>query len=108
MIAMARIIYREANGTEHVREVAEGTSVMRGALATGVPGIQAECGGAAACATCQVRVDPDWFYRLPAPQDLESSMLDEEDLEARVRLSCQIVVTPELEGMIVEVLATRP
>jgi ferredoxin, 2Fe-2S len=107
MIAMVKIIYREASGTEHVRDVADGTSVMRGALEMDVPGMQAECGGAAACATCQVRVDPDWFHRLPQPQHLESSMLDEEDLEGRVRLSCQIFVTPELEGMVVEVLATR-
>lgn len=104
---MARIIYREADGTEHVRDVADGNSVMRGALETDVPGIQAECGGAAACATCQVRVDPDWVYRLPEPQDLESSMLDEEDLASRVRLSCQIFVTPDLDGLIVEVPASQ-
>lgn len=100
---MPTIIYREADGTDHVREVEEGLSVMRGALDTGVPGIQAECGGAAACATCQVRVDPVWLDRVPEPQDLESSMLDEEDLADRIRLSCQIAVTPELDGLIVEI-----
>lgn len=100
---MAKIIYREANGADHVREVEDGISVMRGALDTDVPGIKAECGGAAACATCQVKVDPDWIDRLAPPQELESSMLDEEDLAARIRLSCQIFVTPELEGLIVEI-----
>lgn len=104
---MAKIIYRESNGIDHVHEVAEGTSVMRGALENDVPGIQAECGGAAACATCQVRVDPAWVDRIPQPEDLESSMLDDEDLAARVRLSCQIFVTPELDGLVVEVPTTQ-
>ncbi len=104
---MPKIIYREADGTEYVREVESGISVMRGALDTGVPGIQAECGGAAACATCQVKVDPDWLDRVPEPRDLESSMLDEEDLAARIRLSCQIVVTPELDGLLVEIPAKQ-
>lgn len=100
---MPKIIYREAGGEEFVREVDVGISVMRGALDTGVPGIQAECGGAAACATCQVKIDPQWLDRVPAPQDLESSMLDEEDLAARIRLSCQIFVTQELEGLVVDI-----
>ena len=100
---MPKIIYREADGTQYVREVEMGLSVMRGALDTGVPGIHAECGGAAACATCQVKVDPAWLDRVPEPQDLESSMLDEEDLADRIRLSCQIPVTAELDGLVVEI-----
>jgi 2Fe-2S ferredoxin len=103
---MARIIYRDADGTDHARDVPEGLSVMRGAVENDVPGIKAECGGAAACATCQVRVDAAWVDRLPAPEDLESSMLDEEDLTGRLRLSCQIFVTADLDGLIVEIPAT--
>jgi 2Fe-2S ferredoxin len=104
---MPKVVYREASGAEHVREVDHGVSVMRGALDSGVPGILAECGGAAACATCQVRVDPAWLDRVPKPKDLEASMLDEEDLAARMRLSCQILMTPELDGLTVEIPSTQ-
>ena len=99
---MTRIVYREANGTEHVRDVMDGLSVMRAAVETDVPGIIAECGGSAACATCQVRVTDEWAGRLPERQTLESSMLDDEDIAANLRLSCQIFVTPELDGLVVD------
>ena len=98
---MTKITYREANGTDYVRDVADGLSVMRGALDGGVPHVKAECGGSAACATCQVRLDETWAAIVPPAEDLEISMLDEEDVAARVRLSCQITVTPELDGLIV-------
>jgi 2Fe-2S ferredoxin len=100
---MPNVIYRGADGTDHVRNVDLGISVMRGALDTDVPGIAAECGGAAACATCQVTLDQAWVGRVPDPADLESSMLDEEDLAANLRLSCQIFMTPELDGLIVHI-----
>lgn len=99
---MTKITFRELNGTEHVREVEDGMSVMRAGIETDVPSIKAECGGAAACATCQVRITPEWMDRVPAAEDLELSMLDEEDVEARIRLSCQINVTPELDGLVVD------
>jgi 2Fe-2S ferredoxin len=98
---MPTITYRAASGDEYVRDVEAGISVMRGAIDTGVPRIKAECGGAAACATCQVTIDPAWVDRVPPAQDLESSMLDDEDVAARIRLSCQIEVTPELDGLVV-------
>lgn len=104
---MPNVIYRQADGTDHVRAVDLGISVMRGALETDVPGIAAECGGAAACATCQVMVDQAWVGRVPEPVDLESSMLDDEDLTANLRLSCQIFVTPELDGLIVHIPAKQ-
>lgn len=100
---MAKIIYREHDGTDHIREVDDGLSVMEGAVNTDVPGIIAECGGAAACATCQIVLDEAWIGRVPDPADLESSMLDEEDLAANLRLSCQISVTPALDGLIVHI-----
>lgn len=104
---MVKIIYRESDGTEHLRDVEEGISLMRGALDTGVPGIAAECGGSAACATCQVKLDPDWVDRVPEAEYLESSMLDEEDEAANVRLSCQITATPELSGLVVHIPSSQ-
>ncbi len=100
---MAKIIYRTADGFDHVRDVAIDTSVMRGAVDTGVPGINAECGGSAACATCQVQLDDAWVARVPPARDLEDSMLDEEDQARNIRLSCQIIVTPELDGLLVHI-----
>lgn len=98
---MTKIIYREADGTDHVRDVADGLSVMRAAVETDVPQIKAECGGSAACATCQVRLPEEWVDIVPPAEDLETSMLDEEDVAANMRLSCQITVTPELDGLVV-------
>jgi 2Fe-2S ferredoxin len=100
---MPKIIYREHDGTEHALEVESGLSVMEGALNAGVPGILAECGGSAACATCQIMVDEDWVGRVPPPAVLEESMLDEEDIAINLRLSCQIAVTPEVDGLIVHI-----
>jgi 2Fe-2S ferredoxin len=98
---MTKITFIARDGTEYVREASEGTSLMRVGVDTDVPNIKAECGGAAACATCQVRLDAAWVDKVPAPEDLETSMLDEEDLVANVRLSCQIEVKPELDGLVV-------
>ena len=104
---MTRIIYRADDGTSFERDVEDGMSVMRAALETDVPGIAAECGGSAACATCQVILDADWVAKVPAAEDLESSMLDEEDEAAHIRLSCQIAVAPELDGLIVHIPASQ-
>jgi 2Fe-2S ferredoxin len=100
---MPKIIYKSADGTDHVRDVEEGMSLMRAALESDVPGIQAECGGAAACATCQVMLDSAWVDRVPPAADLELSMLDEEDEAIHLRLSCQITATAELDGLIVHI-----
>jgi 2Fe-2S ferredoxin len=101
---MAKIIYREANGTDHIREVAAGTSLMRGAVDSDVPGITTECGGSAACGACKVRIDGTWISRVPPAGELEISMLDEEDVAANIRLSCQIEITPQLGGLVVGIL----
>ncbi len=100
---MAKITYIELNGTEHVVEVANGLTVMEGARDNNVPGIEADCGGACACSTCHVYVDAAWAEKITPKDDMESDMLDfawEPD-ELRSRLTCQIKVTDELNGLIV-------
>lgn len=98
---MAKITYVEFNGTEHEIEVANGLTVMEGARDNGVPGIAADCGGACACSTCHVYVDPAWVDRLPKKEAMEEDMLDFawEPNPARSRLTCQIRVTPALDGL---------
>jgi len=99
---MARITFIAVDGVTTQVEAANGLSVMQAAVNNGVPGIVAECGGACSCATCHVHVDPDWYGRLPAPQDMERDML-EFVIEPRdtSRLSCQLKVTDDLDGLIV-------
>lgn len=102
-IVMARITYIEHNGTEHVVDVAPGLTVMEGARDNGVPGIEADCGGACACSTCHVYVDAAWVDRLPAKDMMEADMLDfawAPDA-ALSRLTCQIKVTDALDGLVV-------
>lgn len=99
---MPKIKYIEHNGKEHIVDVPLGWSVMEGAVKNMIPGIDADCGGACACATCHVYVDPAWAAKLPAKEDMEETMLDfAQDLEPNSRLSCQIKVTKELDGFIV-------
>ena len=73
---MARITYVEHGGKEHVVEVPNGLTVMEGARDNGIPGIEADCGGACACSTCHVYVDPAWVDKLPAKDPMEEDMLD--------------------------------
>jgi 2Fe-2S ferredoxin len=99
---MTKIIYIEYSGAEHTIDVEDDYSVMEGAVNNGVPGIDADCGGQCACATCHVYVDPRWKNSLEAPSATEKSMLDLTDGQTSdSRLSCQIKVRPELAGMIV-------
>ena len=99
---MPKIKYIEHNGKEHEIEVPVGWSVMEGAVKNLVPGIDADCGGACACATCHVYVDPQWIGKLGPKQDMEETMLDfAQELQPTSRLSCQIKVTPELDGLTV-------
>ena len=101
---MAKITYIEHNGTEHVVEVATGMTVMEGARDNNIPGIDADCGGACACSTCHVYVHPDWVEKLPAKDDMEEDMLDFAfDVRPSSRLSCQIKVRDELDGLVVRV-----
>ena len=99
---MTRITYVEHDGTEHPLDVPNGYSVMEGAVKNGVPGIDAECGGACACATCQVYIDEDWLATIGPASEMEADMLDFADhARPSSRLSCQIEVTPALDGLTV-------
>jgi 2Fe-2S ferredoxin len=99
---MAKITYIEFDGAEHTVDVKPGLSVMEGAMKNGVPGIDADCGGACACATCHVYVDPAWHEATGERSDMEESMLDFADaVKDNSRLSCQIKVTDALDGLIV-------
>jgi 2Fe-2S ferredoxin len=99
---MAKITYVEHNGTEHVIDVKTGQSVMEGAVKHNVPGIDADCGGACACATCHVFVDEAWLAKTGTKSAMEESMLDfAEGVEPNSRLSCQIKVTDDLDGLVV-------
>ena len=99
---MAKITYIEFDGTEHPVEVKTGLSVMEGAVKNNVPGIDADCGGACACATCHVYVDGEWLAKTGSKSAMEDSMLDfAENVEPNSRLSCQIKVTDALEGLVV-------
>jgi len=99
---MPKIKYVEYSGKEHEVEVPEGWSVMEGAVKNLIPGIDADCGGACACATCHVHVDPAWKEKIPQKSDMEETMLDfAQELQPNSRLSCQIKVVPHLDGLIV-------
>ena len=100
---MAKITYVEHNGTEHTVEVANGLTVMEGARDNNIPGIEADCGGACACSTCHVYVDEAWVDKLKAKEEMETDMLEfafEPD-ERQSRLTCQLKVTPNMEGLVV-------
>ena len=99
---MIHIIYIDHAGVRREANVREGLSVMEGALGNRIPGIDGDCGGACACATCHVYVDPDWVARLEPPNALEQNMLKlASDPKENSRLACQIKVTPALDGLIV-------
>ena len=99
---MAKITYIEHNGTEHAIDVKTGLSVMEGAVKNNIPGIDADCGGACACATCHVYVDPTWLDKTGDRSAMEESMLDfAEGVQENSRLSCQIKVSDELDGLVV-------
>jgi 2Fe-2S ferredoxin len=99
---MARITYVEHDGTEHTIDVKPGLSVMEGAVKNNIPGIDADCGGACACATCHCYVDEAFMGLVGEKSAMEESMLDfAEGVEPNSRLSCQIKVSDALNGLIV-------
>lgn len=101
---MAKITFVQPDGTEHVLDAQPGVTVMEVARLNMVPGIEAECGGACACATCHVYVDEAWREKTGPPSQMEEDMLDFAfDVQPASRLSCQIKVTSELDGLIVRV-----
>jgi 2Fe-2S ferredoxin len=101
---MAKIKYIEHSGIEHEIDVANGLTVMEGAIKNKVPGIDADCGGACACATCHVYVNESWAAKLPQKEDGEEDMLDFAfEVKESSRLSCQITVDDTLDGLIVSI-----
>lgn len=107
---MAKVIYIDSAGREHAVDAAAGDSVMATAVKNGVPGIVAECGGNCSCATCHVWVSEDFFPLVGPPNDMEEDLLDMGVSERRPssRLSCQIPVTEELDGLTVEIPPEQP
>lgn len=102
---MAKITYIEPSGETRIVEVAPGRSVMQGAKANDIDGIAADCGGGCSCGTCHVHVDPAWTATVGPPTALEESTLEfAEDVQPNSRLSCQIKVTDELDGLVVRVV----
>jgi len=99
---MPKITYIENNGKTHILEVSNGLTVMEGAVQNNVPGIDADCGGSMACATCHVYVKEEWFNKLPKKEDGEEDMLDMAyEPNKFSRLSCQLTVSDKLDGLIV-------
>ena len=100
---MAKITYIEFSGKTHTVDVENGLSVMEGAVQNDIPGIDADCGGSCACATCHVYVDEKWFDKLPAQEDSEKDMLDMAfEPNKWSRLTCQITVSDDLNGLVVK------
>lgn len=106
---MPRIVYIQSDGTEHVIEAESGATVMETAVNNGLPGIDADCGGACACATCHVHIETPWLERLPPQSEGERGMLQDfgNHVSPCSRLSCQIQITDELEGLIVQLLKSQ-
>jgi len=97
---MAKITYIEYNGKSHTIDVKKGLTVMEGAVQNNIPGIDADCGGSMACATCHVYVKEDWFNKLLPKNEGEDDMLDQAyEPKQNSRLSCQIQVSDDLEGL---------
>ena len=99
---MTNIKYIEFNGKEHLVNVPNGLTIMEGAIKNKIPGIDADCGGACACATCHVYLDETWVEKVSSKEDAEEDMLDFAfDVKPTSRLSCKLTVTEELEGLTV-------
>ena len=99
---MPKIKYIEHNGKEHEIDIQNGLTVMEGAVQNDIPGIDADCGGGMACATCLVYVKDDWFSKLPEKENGEDDMLDQAyQPNSSSRLSCQIIVSDDLNGLVV-------
>ena len=105
---MAKITYIEHSGKSHTIEVQNGLTVMEAAVQNNISGIDADCGGSMACATCHVYVKEEWFNKLPKKEDGEDDMLDMAYEPRKFsRLSCQLIVSNELEGLVVNLPAKQ-
>ena len=99
---MTKITYVEHNGKEHTIDVQNGLTVMEGAVQNDIPGIDADCGGSMACATCHVYVKDDWYNKLDEKNEGEDVLIDQAyEPKKNSRLSCQITVSDKIEGLVV-------
>ena len=99
---MPKITYIDSIGNKKKLDVANGLSIMEGAVQNNIPGIDADCGGGMACATCHVYVKEEWFNKLPKAEDAEQDMIDMAfEPKKNSRLSCQLIVSDELDGLVV-------
>ncbi len=104
IILMTKITYVTHDNQIHTVEVQNGLTVMEGAVQNDIPGIDADCGGGMACATCHVYVNDEWFDKIPAKEDGEEDMLDMAfEPKKNSRLSCQIIVSDDLDGLKVNI-----
>ncbi len=105
---MAKITFIDNDGASRTVDAEDGATVMETALRNDVPGIEAECGGACACATCHVYVEESWFAKLPKAEQMEEDMLDfASDVRPTSRLSCQIRVSAATDGLVVTTPETQ-
>ena len=101
---MPKITYIDSTKNKNTIEVEKGLTVMEGAIQNNIPGIDADCGGSMACATCHVYVKEEWFNKLPKKEDGEEDMLDMAfEPKKNSRLSCQLIVSDELDGLTVSI-----
>ena len=101
---MAKVTYITDDNQTHTIDIQNGLTVMEGAVQNDIPGIDADCGGGMACATCHVYVKEDWWHKLPNKEDGEEDMLDMAyEPNKFSRLSCQIIVSDELDGLVVSI-----
>ena len=99
---MTKVTYQDLKGNSKTIEIENGLSVMEGAIQNEIPGIDADCGGAMACATCHVYVKDEWFNKIPKAEEAEVDMIDMAyEPKKNSRLSCQIIVNDELDGLVV-------
>ena len=99
---MAKITFKDYQGNSRTIEVDNGLTVMEGAVQNEIPGIDADCGGSMACATCHVYVEESWFNKMPKAEDGEVDMIDMAfEPKKNSRLSCQITITDDLDGLVV-------
>ena len=100
---MPKITFNDFQGNSKTIEVDNGLSVMEGAIQNDIPGIDADCGGSMACATCHVYVEDKWFDKIPKAEDAENDMIDMAfEPKKNSRLSCQIIVSDDLNGLVVD------
>tara|TARA_B100000700_G_C14612381_1_gene654193 strand:- start:226 stop:546 length:321 start_codon:yes stop_codon:yes gene_type:complete len=99
---MAQITYLDHSGKKRTIKVDNGLTVMEGAIQNNIPGIDADCGGSMACATCHVYVDDKWYDKISKAEDGEQDMIDMAyEPKKNSRLSCQIIISDELDGLVV-------